>query len=304
MQPRVLTLYLDTWYGRGGSISSDRMIFGQGLMGQLGFEEVHIPLELWRDDPRTAKNIIKGHWPYSWVFVVPYDAVIYDLREYIQKDPLVVWMCDDVWRWKNFGRYWSPIADVMATTCPEAAVKYADKACLTNWACRPEWEAYKKGLKSVSAGFRGQLYGQRAAIISEISKLDPISVSLANSDRDQVSEESYFQGVASSMFSLCLTGSSHGTPQMKSRLFEPQLLDSVLVTQSVPGLESYWSPGEDCLVFDSPKSCQEQMHELTLDKDRHARMVKSARGRALAEHTYTRRFEPILKKIGVSAWVK
>src|SRR5512144_2732732 len=106
-KPRVLTLWLDTWYGRGGDVPSSEVTqFGNGLFESLGYEEIHVPLEMWRDYPKEADKIIKWSYPYDWAFVVPFDEILYPLKELVREAPVVAWMSDCVWRYSNFGRYW------------------------------------------------------------------------------------------------------------------------------------------------------------------------------------------------------
>lgn len=297
-RPRVLTIYLDTWYGAGGQPpSSEMMQFGGGLFDQMGFDEVHISMEDWLADTGHAEKRAKSQYPYDWVFTVPFTEVL-DLRELAREAPVVAWMSDCVWRYTGFGRYWKPVADFIVTTDKAGLARYGDKGILSNWACRPEWAQYAHRA-FVAASFHGQMYGDRKARISAINAAGDVKVLGLDTASHLVDAAGYFGLMSDAIFSICLTNSSHGPPQMKSRLFEPQVVGSILVTEPVPQLEDYWSPGEECLVFHSPASAQEQMAALLADDARLTAMRDAARLRALNEHTYHHRFAAILATMGV-----
>jgi spore maturation protein CgeB len=292
-RPRVLTLWLDTWYGTGKGESSDNMIFGHGLFDQLGFDETHVALE--------SRGAVSGS--YDLVFTVPYQKVL-DLRAH---GPVVAWMCDDVWRYPDFGKPWADVADLIVTTDPASAVLYGDKGLLSNWACRPEWHRLAPSVPGgLSASFQGQIHGLRRTVLAGIEKAllsdkaCPIVLFVNDTGEELLTPEQYFAGISGSAFTICLTESSHRTRQMKSRLFEPQMFDSILVTEPVAGLEEYWEPGKECVVFRSAEECADQIRALVRSNAERTAMAQRARRRLYAEHTYQRRFAAVLDRMGVT----
>ena len=288
-KPRILTLWLDTWYGRGTGMSSEQMMFGNGLFAQLGFEEYHIPMETF------AGALPVG--VFEAVFTVPYQKV-FDLRAF---GPVIAWMCDDVWRYESFGKPWAEVADLIVTTDPAAALAYGDKAILSNWACRPEWENLAHSIpQALSTGFQGQLYRDRRDRLSALERVLPVPLDVNDTAEAYLEPREYFEGIARNAFSLCLTGSSHGPAQMKSRLFEPQLFGSILVTEPVPGLETYWEPGVECLTFNDPEEARRRIGQLRESFAERMTMAGRARKRLLAEHTYQKRFAAVFDRLGVT----
>ena len=288
-RPTILTLYLDTWYGRGQGVSSDKMLFGNGLFDSLGLEEHHIPLEDVAALPSAGK--------FDLVFIVPFETVL-DLRAH---GPVVAWMCDDVWRYASFGQLWTEVADLVVTTDPASAALYKDKAILSNWACRPEWESLVGAQQqALQASFYGQMYGRRKDILSAIEENCPVPLDLNDTTEQYFPPEDYFAAMAKSAFSICLTESSHSTRQMKSRLFEPQLFGSILVTEPTPGLENYWQPGNECIVFTNPQEFASAVEPYVRSAAERTAMAERARRRLLAEHTYQNRFRAVLDRMGVS----
>jgi len=288
-RPKVLTLWLDTWYGTGKGESSDNMIFGHGLFDQLGFEETHIPLE----EPIA----FPGFGKYDLVFTVPYQKVI-DLRAW---GPVVAWMCDDVWRYESFGKPWAEVADLIVTTDPASAALYGDKGLLSNWAVRPEWELHARAVpQGLSASFQGQMYGARRDRLAELEQALSVTLLANDTGEEYLSPQRYFEGIAASAFTICLTESSHRTRQMKSRLFEPQLFNSILVTERVLGLEKYWTPGVECIVFDTAEEAARRVQQLAANWPERMAMARRAKARLLEEHTYQNRLSAVLDRLGVS----
>lgn len=288
-RPRILTIYLDTWYGTGTGVSSERMQFGDGLFDQLGFDEDHIALEGF-----------SGPFPdgrYDAVFTVPYQKV-FDLAFFGR--PVIAWMSDCVWR-QDFGKQWADVADLIVTTDPVAAVRYGEKGMLSNWACRPEWLRYAPtALPGLTVSFHGQLYGARRDRLAALeAALYPITLHASDTGEGYLPPLDYFGGMAKSAFSLCLTESSHGVRQMKSRLFEPQLFGSILVTEPVDGLDAFWEPGRECVVFQSPAECVERITALAGSFAERTAMAERARRRLMAEHTYQKRFAAVFDRLGI-----
>jgi spore maturation protein CgeB len=89
-------------------------------------------------------------------------------------------------------------------------------------------------------------------------------------------------------------------PQIKGRLFEVPAMGGFLLTGYAPGLENYYEPGKEVVVFRSLQELEEQIRYY-LDHDEERRIIAiRGRERTLREHTYTERFRQIFKTIGLS----
>lgn len=301
-RPRVLTLWMDSYYMSGKGVSGERQQWGDGLFGRLGYDEHHIRLE----DAGHAQleQIIRGYAPYEFVVVGPYQEIQYWLRPMLDPGtPIVVLMSDDDWRWESFSRHWMNIADLIWTTSESAMEKYAaakyEGALLSNWAARPEWSLPDPiRVPQRGASFCGWTYGDRMARLKEIGDAGDLTV-IAHNCRDRMlTPEEYHRFTASWAFALCLTKSSQGVRQMKGRMFEPQIHGAVLVTEPMPGLEKWWNENEECVVFDSPADAQAKMKWLLDDPSRYLAMSERAYDRLLREHTWYHRFREIIRRLG------
>lgn len=304
---RVLTLWYDTWYGwKKREESSDTTFFGRGLFEQLGCQETHLSLEMVRDNLKDTIAAIRAGGPYDMTFVAPQHEILFWLRDVVD-GPVVAWMADDTWRHCDFGKRWVHACDLIATTEEGAHADYQRagfKSVLTNWACRPEWEEYGKGVDRLPvAAFHGLLHGKRKDKLSALQSSGSVALvqgtwAAENGDIELLSERDYHRAIASSAFSIALTESSvGGKPQMKGRLFEPQVHGTILVTEPCPRLEEYWEPGAECVVFDDPAVAQNAMSELLADLPRLELMREAAKKRALGEHTYAHRMRDIFSAL-------
>lgn len=290
MKPRrVLSSYLKSYYGTGKGQSGEYQYFGNGLWRSLGWEEVYIPTEL---EPAKRMEILKANAPYDLVFTLPAFEKQPWLRE--AGAPILAWWSDG-WR-ANWCQEWfdEDLQDFAAVTDP-ALLKMDKRVLLTNWAARREWlDGVELGQQAPQATFHGLLHGQRRQLLAAIAERYPVAYT---DTREALLEPAeYYQQIAGSQFSLCLTASSQGPVQMKGRLMEPQLFGSILVTQPVPRLEEYWSPGHECIVFNTPAEAAEKMRSMSLE--RRLAMAARAKKRLLAEHLYSHRLKVLLQQIG------
>lgn len=301
-RPRVLTIWLTSWYGSGRGTSAEETLWGGGLLGRLGFDQHHIRME--HVGHAELERIIRAYAPYEFVVFAPYTEVPHWLRPMIDPGtPIVVMMSDDDWRFDNFSRHFIHVADYIWTPCESVVEKYHalgfDNVILSNWACRPEWalpdpiEVPQRG-----ASFCGWLYGDRLARLKEIGEAGDITVMAHNWQEKLLSPEEYQRFTASWAFALCLTKSSHGVRQMKGRMFEPQVHGSVLVTEPMTGLDKWWVPDEECVVFETPQEAQDKMAWLLADPKRFLTMSERAYRRVLREHTWYHRFRQIIERMG------
>src|SRR3990172_1156793 len=251
-RPKVLTLWLDWYYGHQNSVveSTEQTFWGHGLMQELGFEEVHVGMEQAVKDRASAEARMREHAPYDWCFIGPFQDILPWVKPLVAPAPVLVWMSDDAWRFSDFGRSWMPAADFIATTHEPAVEKYRSAgfsgAILTNWACRPQWAKWGTvDGKAAEASFCGILYGSRRDQLREIAEAGPVPVRWVNCWPSPTPPETYHEMMSQYAFALALTMSSHGPRQTKARLFEPQIHGTILLTEPAPRLADYWKVDEE-----------------------------------------------------------
>ncbi len=80
------------------------------------------------------------------------------------------------------------------------------------------------------------------------------------------------------------------------RTFECAAFGIPQLVEQRPGLECYFAPDEEIMVFAGPDEAAAKMERLIGDRVLGARLARWAQTRALAEHTYDRRLLPLLQR--------
>lgn len=301
--PRVLTVWLSSFYGRGGQApSNEQGIFGHGLFSQLGWDEAHVPMEI-ASRPETREAILCA--TYDAIFVVPFEGIETWLRPIADKSgcPVIVWWCDN-WRQK-FQQAWAAAGCMDAATTTDSAnaeelaamlAPRGGHAILTNWGIRPDLWRVSPPIEQpkAAATFAGQLYGDRRFRLAEIAKAGDVPVVVRDTGRTVMSIADYHHFMASHTFALALTKSSHGQRQWKARHFEAALHGTILVTEPVERLADYWEPGVECLTFETAAEAQSAMCGLMDEPDTYLAMAERTFQRGLAEHTMHHRIAEVL----------
>ncbi len=307
---RILTTYTRTWYGRGVSDSNEWGFFSSGLFASMGWDEYFVPYETALDP--AVQDAARQAGPYDAVFTMPFERIETWLRPLVgPSTPIIVWMPDDTWRF-DFSRQWieAGVADHIITTEGAALERYRSIGIdrdvlitLSSFGCRPDLWPRLVGPPppaTPTAGFCGFLHGARGASLQAIADAGPIPIDVHSvTESRPLPLADYHRHLASHAFALCLTASSHGPPQMKARLFEPQLYGTILLTEPVPRLHEYWTPCVDCIVFHSPAEAQSHMKALLDDPDLMEAIADAAYARVIREHPYQMRFAEVFNAMGL-----
>lgn len=307
-RPRILRTHLVHHYVHGRGESNEHGLFGNGLFPSMGWDEVFQSFESLGSPLCFDKT--REHGPYDAAFFMPYQTPPLWIREVVGPDaPIICWVADDVWRF-DFTRALiaAGAADHYITTAPEALLKYdaagmREHVTLSAFGTRPDWWprlVTRAETAKAEATFTGLMYGDRLARLQAIAGAGEIPVDAYDTQGDVIPLADYHQHMADSAFTLCLTASSHGPPQMKARLFEPQIHGSVLVTEPLAELADYWEPDVECLVFTSPKEAQAKMTAILNDAAAYQDIAERAFRRAITEHSYQARFAAVFDQLGLS----
>jgi hypothetical protein len=288
---RIATLWCDRWYtgcqnlDRPEFQSFENRLFGNGLFGSLGFEETHFSQE-------SEELPGKG---FDVVFIFPTTKLFQGIKKAVAPARVIVWLADDDWRWNAFGRFWMHEADVIATCSQSAVERYYTAGFrnvhYTTWGCRDSWR-YGYSEKKPQASFVGLFYGDRPKLVTDIG--DDYSVDAHDWKTDMMKDEAYYRHMADRRYALCLTGSCRGPRQMKGRMFEPQISDTILVTEDAPGLSQFWKDREECFVFKTAGEAAAIMRELDRQPEFRNKVVEAARTRLLREHMMVHRVRDLM----------
>ena len=83
------------------------------------------------------------------------------------------------------------------------------------------------------------------------------------------------------------------SPQIKGRNFEIPGAGGFLLTSSAPGLEKYFVPGKEIVVFDSLSDCADQIRFYLAHPQEREKIRRAGHQRALRDHTYERRLHDV-----------
>jgi spore maturation protein CgeB len=72
-----------------------------------------------------------------------------------------------------------------------------------------------------------------------------------------------------------------------------------MLHNDVYGLSECFTPGEEAVVFDSPREARERVAELLADKSKSRRMADASRSRVCRAHTWRQRLPRMLELAGV-----
>jgi GT2 family glycosyltransferase len=103
---------------------------------------------------------------------------------------------------------------------------------------------------------------------------------------------------------ICLNLSNASTPdqeglaqQIKGRHFEIPVCGAMQLTDAVAGLDEYFVDGEEAVVASSADELIAKARHYLANPDERDAIAQAGRNRALAEHTYERRFSDIFTRI-------
>jgi len=237
--------------------------------------------------------------------------------------PTMNWFADDHWRFDRFTSRYAPAFDWSITTDADALPKYraagVENVLLSQWGVNRY--AYRKtaDLLEHEVTFIGLPHGDRRATIDRLREAGHTVDCWGNgwpngrADHDQM-----VHIFGASAINLNLSNSS--TPprtlrfrlgalargrlddarqakprpsQIKGRVFEVPGCGGFLLTESVPHLEDYFTPGHEIAVFDGTEDLVEQVGYWLSHPDERTAIAGAGYRRALAEHTYDHRFAAI-----------
>jgi spore maturation protein CgeB len=222
---------------------------------------------------------------------------------------VVNWGTDDSWKYAQFARFIAPHVDVYATTSSNAArrawLEGFDNVMLTQWAA--DSEALASPLPAAAcrygATFIGSAYGDRRRWVGEIQRQGaPVTCFGHGWPGGAISTAEMRRIVRQSLVSLNFSDSSRqwrgmritAGPQIKARVFEVPGAGGVLLTQVADGLEDLYHREMEIEVFHSAEEAASKIARLLNDPASRDRMAQAGHKRTADEHTYVRRFPPLL----------
>ena len=292
-----------TWYGKGPDYGDSlEFILWDQVFGFLGLETYWLPLEMLSKDSKEfhdallsagSKSDLTILWPTplsSWDFET--------LARLRGQTRLALMNSADPVQFQQVACGWLPYVDYCLTTDPATLPLYeAEKfssVFLTQWAANPF--RYREGIhpRSYCWCFPGQIYGIRGMLLEYLHHNLPGGARVSQTPGD-----GFIRLMQASHIVMNFSGASGqtGGRQIKSRVFEPQLLGTVLCTEYAQGLEDYWDLQEEILCWYDVEECVEQTRQILRDEAKRRRLVQAAQRRAAEEHTWVHRFHDFFRAI-------
>lgn len=245
------------------------------------------------------------------------------------------WFCDDHWRFDTFTAAWAPSFDFVSTTAQSALPKY--RAAGISHVLKTQWGAathrYRPAQRPLEydVTFVGQKYGTRGEVIdavraagidvstwgtgwdipgwqrriASLAGLSQLGGALYLRHREghsRISQDDMIAVFEQSWVSLNLTESSQGEErQIKGRTFEVPACGGLLLTGAAAGLEEYYLPGKEVIVYDDAAEIPGLCRWLLDDHEVRDRIAAAGFRRTVAEHSYSRRFSALFTQMGLTA---
>jgi spore maturation protein CgeB len=225
---------------------------------------------------------------------------------------LINWSTDDSWKYKQFSIFLLPSFHLYATTDKSSAIKSQKKelenVVLTQWAANSE--TLKEPLEGVKCkydvSFIGSSYGNRPRMITGLKKygihVNCFGHGWENGPVDALEIPRIMRESA-----VCLNFSDSGSilswilsrkrAQIKARVFEVTGAGGFMVTQNAEGLEQYFVPGKEIIVFNKISEAAEKIKYFLSNPEERDRIARAGFQRTNSEHTYDIRFRQLIKLI-------
>lgn len=236
---------------------------------------------------------------------------------------VIAWNSDDDWAWSHTSSLRDHFTWMVTTSAPTYAANKGQMPQLlkSQWACYPGLGT-RPDQKDLGFSFAGQIYGPRVEACRELGT----RAGLACFGRGALLVRRripYVRGVLrvpllagrslsfedvhtvwnrSRISYTPLGGSTDiGALQLKGRVFEMGDSGTLMLASRAPGLEEYYEPGVECVIFDDVDECVELARRYIRDEPARARIAEAYARRTAAEHTWHRRMSQLLTEAGAQA---
>lgn len=222
------------------------------------------------------------------------------------------WGTDDSWKYAQFTPFIAPHVDLYATTSP-AALEAARRDGLGN-VVLSQWAASERGLAApLPAGecrypvsFVGAAYGNRRRWVERLRR-HGVDVAcfghgwpagpVPTEDVGRIARESVVSlNFADSGLHLS-RGRLFRSRQIKARTFEVPGSGGFLLTEPAEGLDRCYAVGSEIDVFSGADEAARKIRRYLKEPELRDAMARAAHERTAREHTYARRFEPLLDAV-------
>jgi spore maturation protein CgeB len=232
-----------------------------------------------------------------------------DLARQISDALFVNWGTDDSWKYEQFSRYVSPHLDAWASTAA-SALQSARRDGLGNFV-QTQWAASRDLLAEPlpatackhQVTFVGSAYGNRRHWVQQLRRRG-IEVQCfghgwgSGAVRAEDIPRIYRESVVTLNFAdsgMHLRGvMPYRSRQIKARVFEVPGAGGCLLTEPADGLERYYAPGAEVLLFSGADDLAQRIRHCMAHPEERDRIAWAGYQRTRREHTYDQRFAELL----------
>ncbi len=213
----------------------------------------------------------------------------------------ISWAADDSWKYREVSRFIAPAYHAMTTTYGHVIPWYRedgiDNVLLTQWGVPDAWlqEPLPASECRYQVSFVGAAHGDRR---KQVERLQAAGIEVTcfghGWPNGPVDMADLPRIIHQSVISLNFANSK-GENQIKARTFEIPGAGGFLMTENAKGLENYYKPDEEIIIYrDFKDLVQKIRYYLAHGKQRDA-IAHAGFKRTRAEHVYSRRMEEVLQ---------
>jgi spore maturation protein CgeB len=216
----------------------------------------------------------------------------------------VSWTTDDSWKYREVSRFIGPHYDAMATTYEYRMEAYRRDGVahplLTQWAATADGLTEPMPAKACmwDVTFVGACYGYRGTMAKKLAQAG-IEVEYFGHgwSNGVVAAEEIPRIVRESRISLNFSGPGvwgKGPNQIKARTFDVPGAGGFLLTETAPGIETYYIIGREIEVFTNSRDAIQKIRYYLAHPEQRDEITWAGWTRTREEHTYERRLSAIL----------
>lgn len=290
---RIAVVGTQYYYGNPASGLSFEYATIAGALKDMGVDVVYIGF----DQPNAITRLEKAVADVDAVLYMPSENEL-DMKRFAALPvPKVMLFPDDEWR-RDYSLSMAPYADYVMSTAFDAAEVFRDKHIPFQWGARLSQHA-KQYTPDINISFIGQNYGYRGKLVQLIEGVGLPVNSYGVGWSKSISDAEIPTVLGRSRMSLTTSMSSrNGQRQIKARTFEIPASGALMIAEYAPGLEQYYTDGQDAIFWTTPNDLIERLLFLMLNEPMRAALAASGRARTFREHGYHLRFAPMLKMLG------
>lgn len=225
---------------------------------------------------------------------------------------IVNWGTDDSWKFTQASRFFAGHVDLHVTTDSTAAATAQAlglrNVFLSQWAASETalGEPFPSADCRYEVSFVGSMYGYRAAWIDALRKAGVAVACFGHGTENGVVDAERIPEIyRASRISLNFSGAGQNpgsaadatSRQIKARTFEVPGAGGFLLTETAPGLDRYFTPGEDIATFASPDELVAQARAFLARPQARDAIAWAGQARTRTQHTYEKRFAEILERL-------